>query len=123
MDPCILVTGERIRSQALESTLGSMVDVTRENGLITTWKEWVSISGTMVGCIRDSIRMTKSMGLESILGLIRDVMKGTGTRENNMGSEHISCPRITKSSLDSGKMENVFNGSMRLRSRVSTMDR
>lgn len=54
------------------------------SGSITTWKAWVSTSGTMAESIKASIKMIRNMGLESILGLIRGATKDIGIKENNM---------------------------------------
>ena len=68
----------------------------RENGRIITWKASVYTYGTMEGSTKASTRTTKSMDLESILGLMEGAMKDTGTKENNMALVHTWFLRKTK---------------------------
>ena len=75
----------------------------------------------MEECIKDNTKTIRNMALESIPGLIKDVMKVIGLKESSMDWVHMLCQRITKSSLVSGKMENAFSGSMRLKYKPSTM--
>lgn len=80
-------TGEKIKFQESEFTLGLMAGAMKESGLRTIWKAWVSTFGTMVVCTKVSTKTIKNMDSVSIPGLIRDVTKDTGTRENNMDLE------------------------------------
>eukprot|EP00351_Strombidinopsis_sp_SopsisLIS2011_P003697 CAMPEP_0116881788 /NCGR_PEP_ID=MMETSP0463-20121206/13844_1 /TAXON_ID=181622 /ORGANISM="Strombidinopsis sp, Strain SopsisLIS2011" /LENGTH=186 /DNA_ID=CAMNT_0004533971 /DNA_START=446 /DNA_END=1006 /DNA_ORIENTATION=- len=79
-----LVTGEKIRFLVLVSTHGSTEDDMKENGSKITWKAWEYTSGTMVVCIKASIKMTKNMASVFIHGLMDAVTKDTGTEENSM---------------------------------------
>jgi hypothetical protein len=54
------------------------------NGWITIWKEWESTLGKTEGDTKESIKMTKSMVTDSILGQTRDSIKACGTVENSM---------------------------------------
>lgn len=96
MDLCTQVIGVKIRFLVSESTLGLMVDVTKENGLTTIWKVWVSTSGMMAGCIKANTKMTKNMALVYIHGLTGGVMRATGIRESSMESVLTSCLKTTK---------------------------
>jgi len=54
------------------------------NGLITIWREWEYTFGTMVACIKDSIRMIKNTASAFIHGRTAVVMKGSGIRVSSM---------------------------------------
>ena len=123
MDPCTLETGERIRSQVLVFTHGSMAEDIRESGLTIIWREWEFTFGMMAECTKVNTKMTRNMDLEYTLGLIKDAMKATGSRESSMALEHTLCLKTIKSSLDFGKMVRESSGSMRLRFKQSIIVR
>jgi hypothetical protein len=83
-----------------------MVANIKENGLTTTWKESVFTLGKMVGCIKGSTRMIKSMGTVFIHGLIKECTKGCGTKESSTVWEYIQCQVVILSSAY-GRMESV----------------
>jgi hypothetical protein len=87
----------------------------KANGSTTTWKAWEFTFGTMVGSIKVSTKMIRSMGLEFILGPIKDAMKAIGTKENNMVLENMWYQKKTRQSSAYGKMENVLSGSTKTR--------
>jgi hypothetical protein len=67
------------------------------------------IHGRMEGSMKVNISMIKNMGLEFILGLIRDAMKGFGNMENSM--ERGSIFRLIKVlNMGFGKRGKEFSG-------------
>jgi hypothetical protein len=60
-----------------------MVVDMKVNGLIITWKEWASIFGMMVVCIKVNTRTIRSTGMVFTHGLMVDVTKGTGTEASS----------------------------------------
>lgn len=60
-----------------------MVENTKDNGTIIIWKAWEYILGQMAGDMKESIKMTKSMGMGSILGLTIGTIKVGGAKVNN----------------------------------------
>ena len=63
------------------------------SGKITIWRVKESTSGTMAESMKDNIRMTRNMGLVFTPGLMVDVMKGIGGKENNTDLEHMLCQK------------------------------
>lgn len=82
----------------------------KESGKTTTWKAWEYTNGTTVESTWATIKMTKSMDLESMFGQITESMKATGSKASNTGLEHIMSPKKTKSSTDFGKTASVSSG-------------
>jgi hypothetical protein len=56
---------------------------TKESGVATTWKAWVSMFGMMEEGMKVSTEMIRSMDLEFTLGLMADAMRVTGTKANS----------------------------------------
>jgi hypothetical protein len=89
------------------------------NGWTTTWKEWASTFGMMVGCTKVNTKTIKSTGMAFIPGLMADVMRAIGIEVNSMVWEHIWYRKTEKLNLDFGRMANELSGLMRLKSRPS----
>ena len=70
--------------------------------------------------MKDNTETIRSMALVSIHGLTVVVMKVTGTKESSMVSAHTWSLRTIKSSMVSGKMVNVSNGSTNQKLQPST---
>ena len=67
-----------------------MDDVTKVNGLTTTWMVWEFISGMTAESTKDNTRTMKNMVGESTPGLMKESMKATGTKAISMESALIS---------------------------------
>jgi len=75
--------GLKIKLRALASTLGLTADSMKESGWITTCMASVFTHGRMAVCTKVNIRMTRSMDLESILGLTADATVAIGAEANS----------------------------------------
>ena len=103
MDPLIAETGLKIKSTELASTLGLMVDPTRENGLRTIWKGSVCTLGAMAGTTKANISTTRSMVTGCIAGKTQGNILGTGRMESNMASVNTLCLKMPNLNLAYGK--------------------
>lgn len=61
-----------------------MVENTEESGSTTTWKDLDFTLGTMEEHSKGSIKMTKSMAMESTDGTMVESTKATGSLASNM---------------------------------------
>jgi hypothetical protein len=115
MDPNTVVTGRRIKSQALESTHGLMADDMKASGLKTIWKEWAFTSGTTAACTKVSTRMTKNMASAFIHGQTVVAMRATGSRASSTASAPILYRKTIKSNMVCGRTANVLSGLIRVK--------
>ena len=89
-------TGGKTRLAESVSTRGLMDVDTKESGWKTIWKARGSTFGMTAECIKGSIKMTRSMVMESTLGQMGAVTKVTGLEANSMVWAPISFQRTAR---------------------------
>ena len=77
-------TGSTTESTEKEYTNGRTEENTMESGKIMTWKAMEYTSGQTEGNMKVNTKMTRSMDLVSIFGLMVGAMKAIGGKENSM---------------------------------------
>jgi hypothetical protein len=91
----------------------------KENGLITTWREWACILGRMEDVMKVSIETIRSMVTEYTHGQIIECIKGCGSVVNNMDLDTTLFLEVMPR-LASGKTGRELNGlTMKLFQRFS----
>lgn len=91
-----LVTGVKIRSVGLASTLGWMGVGMKVSGWITTWKVLESTSGMTEECIKVNTRTIKSTDTECIHGQMVVAMKDIGLEVSSTDWEPTSYQKTVK---------------------------
>jgi hypothetical protein len=109
MNPFTSVTGLITILKVRESTGGLMVESTKANGKRINSTEKVSTLGLMVGCITETMRMTRSMDSAPTPGPMEKHTRDSGKTASSTAKLNLQIPRAVQN-LASGKMERESSG-------------
>jgi len=91
---------------------GAMEKPSKEPGETTNYTEKEFLLLKTAGYIKASIRTTRNMVLELLLGLMEDAIKVAGKTVNNMEKACIKATKIANPERESGRMERESSGWM-----------